>query len=143
MTTKAPLAEGIFTWPSDDPRLLGSRCANCGNHVFPVQDGCAKCMSDVNETVELANRGTLWTWTVQGFPPKSPPYKGPIGDDFKPYGVGYIELPGQLRVESRLTEADPEKLKIGMDMELVIETIGPDDEGNEFITFAFAPIDDS
>ena len=143
MTTKAPLAEGIFTWPSDDPRLLGSRCANCGNHVFPVQEGCPKCMSDVNETVELSNRGTLWTWTVQGFPPKSPPYKGPTGDDFKPYGVGYVELPGQVRIESRLTEADPEKLKIGMEMELVIETIGPDDEGNEFITYAFAPVDDS
>ena len=54
-----------------------------------------------------------------GFPPKSPPYPGTAGD-FVPYGVGYVELPGQVRVEARLTESDPAKLRIGMEMELVL-----------------------
>jgi uncharacterized OB-fold protein len=140
MTTRVPVADGIFTWPSDAPKLLGSRCTKCGNHMFPVQDGCPKCMSDESEQVELATRGTLWSWTVQAFPPKSPPYLGPTGDDFRPYGVGYVELPGEVRVESRLTEADPDRLRIGMEMELVIDSLGFDDDGNELITYAFAPI---
>ena len=76
----------------------------------------------------LARRGTLWSWTIQRFRPKSPPYTGP--EEFEPYGVGYVELPGEVRVEARLTEADPDKLRIGMEMEL---TLLPG------TTFAFRP----
>ena len=49
--------------------------------MFPRQRGCPKCMFDEQEDVALARRGTLWTWTVQAFPPKAPPYLGPVGDE--------------------------------------------------------------
>ena len=140
MTTTVPVADGIFTIRDGEPRLIGSRCTNCGNHMFPRQNGCPKCMSDQQEDVELATTGTLWTWTVQAFPPKAPPYLGPVGDDFEPYGVGYVELPGEVRVESRLTESDPEQLEIGMAMRLVLHTLCRDDDGNDVVTYAFAPI---
>jgi len=104
MPTQVPVAQGVFTWPSESPRLIGSRCRNCNNHMFPVQNSCPRCTGTDTEEVELSPRGTLWAWTVQGFPPKSPPY---AGDDnpltFKPFGVGYVELPGQCKVETRLT----------------------------------------
>jgi uncharacterized OB-fold protein len=139
---QVPVAEGVFTWPSESPRLLGSRCVKCNNHMFPSQNGCPRCTGSETEIVELATRGTLWTWTVQGFPPKAPPY---IGDDnpqtFKPFGVGYVELPGQCKIEARLTEADPAKLKIGMEMELVLVPLKTDAEGNEVLTFAFKPVE--
>ncbi len=141
MTTIVAVADGIFTMDGDQPKLLGSRCTNCGNHMFPRQSGCPKCMHDDQEDVELATTGTLWTWTVQAFPPKAPPYLGPVGDDFVPYGVGYVELAGQLRVESRLTESDPDRLTIGMEMELVTVPLTVDDDGNEVVTYAFAPVD--
>ena len=64
----------------------------------------------------LPPQGTLWTWTTQGFEPK-PPYL-PDGE-FEPYGVGYVEFPGYLRVEGRLTESSPERLQIGMTMRVV------------------------
>ena len=48
------------------------------------------------------------------------PYAGDL-DAFIPFGVGYIELPEGIRVEARLTVNEPEKLEIGMDMELVVE----------------------
>ena len=47
------------------------------------------------------------------------PYVGPT-TPFEPYGVGYVELPGEVRVEARLTEADPARLRIGMPMELTV-----------------------
>ncbi len=31
-----PIAN-IFTWPDDDPRLLGSRCGKCVAVTFPAQ----------------------------------------------------------------------------------------------------------
>ena len=55
-----------------------------------------------------------------------------------PFGVGYVEL-GDVKVEARLTEADPEKLQLGMEMELALVPFRTDDDGNEVVTFAFRP----
>jgi uncharacterized OB-fold protein len=86
-------------------------------------------------------RGILWTFTSQHFRPTSPPYAG--ADDaqsFRPFTIGYVELPGALHVEARLTEPDPAKLRIGQEMELVIEPFGVDAEGNQTMIYAFAPV---
>jgi len=141
MTTTVPVQDGVFTGSPDDPKLLGSRCTICGTYAFPAQSGCAKCTGTEMEPAELATRGTLWTWTVQGFPPKAPPYVGNADPrTFEAYGVGYVELPGQVKVEARLTENDPAKLKIGMEMELVLVPLRTDAEGSEVVTFAFRPV---
>ena len=74
-----------------------------------------------------------------GFPPKAPPYLGEANPKkFEPYGVGYVEIDGQVKVETRLTEADPEKLKVGMPMELTTVTLCEEDN-KDLVTFAFAP----
>jgi uncharacterized protein len=127
-----PVAAGLFTWPSDAPQLIGSRCRDCGAITFPVQASCPACTSVAVEERLLGRTGTLYTWTVQGFRPK-PPYAGP--DEFEPYGVGYVELPGEVRVEARLTTADSARLRIGMPMELVVVPFG------DRLTYAFAPTD--
>jgi len=138
---QVPIAEGLFTWPSDAPRLIGSRCPKCAMTTFPAQSFCPGCPSDTMEEVLLEPRGTLWTFTTQEFRPKEP-YKGPEDpeDDWEPYGVGYIDLGDAIRVESRLTEHDPARLHFGMEMELRIVAFGTDDDGNEIVNFAFAPV---
>jgi uncharacterized OB-fold protein len=136
--TQVPIAEGVFTWPSDDPQLIGSRCGACGIVTFPTQESCPRCASTDMREHMLARRGRLWAWTTQHFPPPSPPYAGPAGDDFVPFGVGYVEL-GDVKVEARLTEADGDALTPGMEMELVIVPFRRDDDGNEVVTFAFRP----
>ena len=137
---QVPVAEGVFTWPADEPELIGSRCSACAIVTFPVQDSCPRCASTAMDEQRLARRGRLWAWTIQDFPPPSPPYSGPTGKDFVPYGVGYVELPGEVKVETRLTESDPEALTIGMEMELVVVPFRTDDDGNEVVTFAFQPV---
>lgn len=137
---RVPVAEHLFTWPSDEPRLIGSRCGACGIVTFPSQDSCPRCAStDMREQL-LERRGRLWAWTTQHFPPPSPPYAGPTGEAFVPFGIGYVELPGQVKVEARLTEADPERLAEGMEMELVVVPFTTDGKGNEVVTFAFRPV---
>jgi uncharacterized protein len=138
MPVAVPIADGLFTWPDPEPRLIGSRCHACGATTFPKQSTCPRCMGDEMEERLLARTGTLWTYTVQGFPPK-PPYAGP--EPFEPYGVGYIELADGLMVESRLTESNPQKLEIGAPMQLVIVPFRRDDADRELVTFAFAPVD--
>jgi len=137
---QVPVAEGIFTFPSDAPQLIGSRCDACGIVTFPAQGSCTRCASTGMEEHLLARHGRLWAWTTQNFPPPSPPYSGPTGKDFVPFGVGYVELPGEVKVETRLTESDPDALTIGMDMELTLVPFRTDEDGNEVVTFAFRPV---
>ena len=136
---RVAVAEGIFTWPSDQPRLIGSRCAACGIVTFPAQDACPRCGSPEMAEHLLSRQGRLWAWTTQEFPPPSPPFAGPTGDAFVPFGVGYVELGNEVRVETRLTVT--EGLRIGMDMELVLVPFRTDGDGNEVVTFAFRPVD--
>jgi len=128
--------DGVIAGTPETPELIGSRCRRCGVVAFPRQAACSACTSSDVEERSLSRTGTLWTWTVQCFPPKSPPYAG-SPDDFEPYGVGYVELPGEIRVEARLTESDPERLHIGMPMELVLIP-APGLEG--VLTYAFRPV---
>jgi uncharacterized protein len=139
MTKQRPIAEGLFTWPSAQPALLGSRCNDCGIVSFPVAQSCMACSSQDVSVVELPRRGTLWTWTVQRFMPKAPYHSDETEKTFKPYGVGYLELPGGVRVEGRLTESDPEKLRIGMEMDVVFEPYRHEANGDEVIGFFFRP----
>ena len=122
-----------------DPRLIGSACDRCGTVTFPRQSSCPRCTSEDVRPRELATRGQLWTWTVQCFAPKAPPYLEAGVEEFEPYGVGYIELPGEVRVEARLTESDPERLRIGMSMEL---TLIPVPGASSTLTYAFRPVED-
>jgi uncharacterized OB-fold protein len=135
----APVAEGLIAGTAEEPELIGSVCDECGTVTFPRQDSCPRCTSQRVSERRLARRGTLWTWTIQCFPPKSPPYAVAPADDFEPYAVGYVELPGEVRVESRLTESDPERLAIGMPMELTLIP-APGDSGA--MTFAFRPLEE-
>jgi uncharacterized OB-fold protein len=130
-----PVAEGLIAGTAAEPRLIGSRCRNCGTVAFPRQASCQACMSEDVEEHLLARTGPLWTWTIQCFPPKSPPYAG-SADEFEPYGVGYVELGGEVRVEGILSESDPAQLEIGMPMEL---TLIPAPGRGDVVTFAFKP----
>ncbi|MGY0055685.1 Zn-ribbon domain-containing OB-fold protein [Streptomyces sp. LZ34] len=59
--------------------------------------------------------GTLWTWTVQRYAPKSPPYRIPPGG-FAPFALGYVELAEDVRVAAVLDVDDLEDLHIGMSL---------------------------
>jgi uncharacterized OB-fold protein len=125
-TSQRALAPEISTWPDDEPQLIGSTCATCGATTFPVQRHCPKCSGADMSEVRLPRRGTLVAWTTQGFPP-GPPYKGPTGKDFVPFGVGLVQLDDVIRVEGRLTESDPAKLEFGQEVELTMVPFTTDD----------------
>jgi uncharacterized OB-fold protein len=125
-----PIAPNLF---KREPALclIGGRHSRTGKLVFPLP-------ADPDyEPVDLPDRGVLWSHTVQRFAPKSPPYQGPT--PFEPFALGYVELPGALIVESRLTGAAFNELKVGMPMQLTTLTLrrSPDDPG--VTTFAFRP----
>jgi uncharacterized OB-fold protein len=137
MSVARPLAEGLFTWPSESPRLLGSRCDRCGTYTFPTHYGCPRCSSDAMTTVELGTRGRVWTWTSQEFRPPEP-YAGP--EDFTPYYVGYVELPDELIVETYFAGYDDGHPEIGDEVELTVVPFDTDDPDDPVVTYAFRPV---
>jgi len=113
------------------PVLQGARDRVSGRLVFPP------AAEDERYTLEaLPRRGTLWSWTVQRFRPKSPPYAGP--DAFAPYAVGYVDLDNAIIVEARLTGVAFTDLKIGVPLKLTTLALERAD-GGTVVTYAFAP----
>jgi uncharacterized OB-fold protein len=138
---QVPFAADVFTWPADQPQLIGARCARCGAVVFPTQPSCPRCGAPEMERRLLPRRGTLWTWTTQEFRPKEPYAGGETLETFEPYGIGLVQLDDEVRVEGRLTMSDPGKLRFDMEVELVIVPFRIEDDGTEVLTYAFAPLD--
>jgi uncharacterized OB-fold protein len=139
--TSVPLAPGILTDDLDEPALLGARCPACGVVTFPAQSSCPRCAGEGLSVAPLARRGSLWTWTVQRFPPKSSPYhRSETEETFEPYAVGYVELAGEVRVEARLVGVPFDELRIGMEMELTVAVLRTGDDGRDVVVPAFRPV---
>ena len=128
MSAAVPVAEGLWT-DEPQPRLIGGRHRVSSEIVFPMPQGDAAQHFDATA---LSRTGSLWSWTSQDFRPKSPPYAGP--DAFTPFLIGYVELPGEVIVETRIEGARLADLKLGMAMELILIEFAP---GRT--TFAFRP----
>ena len=138
--TRVPIEPGYFTIPerrSETPRLHGSRCRACGEHFFPRRVVCARCLEKDTEDVLLGPRGTLYTWTYVHFP-----LFGAKRADAGGYAVGQIDLPEGPRVQSVLS-GGPEAFRIGMPMELDLETLRENDEGEEVVIFRFRPLEEA
>ena len=80
----------------------------------------------------------MWTWTIQTFMPKQPYRSDETPETFRPYGVGYVEMPGGVRVEARLQANSSDQLQIGMPMQLDIIPFRTDKNGDQKMIFSFS-----
>lgn len=114
----------------EGPRLLASRCEQCGRYAFPARHVCPRCKRRSMTPVKLGQRGELYSFTVC--------HVAPAGWQ-APYFQAYIFLPEGLRVFSLISsviEPATDRLRIGMPMELVVE---PVHAGSELLTFKYRP----
>lgn len=131
---KIPIRDGLFQIPSsasEKPYLMGSQCRNCQEVVFPQKKICLNCFSRDLVQVKLSSKGRLFTFTIN--------HQGPR-EFSTPYASGVIDLPEGVRIYSLLTDWETKGLKIGAEMELIIEKMMEDLEGNEVVTYKFRPI---
>jgi uncharacterized OB-fold protein len=132
-----PMTAGFFTVPADPaepPRLLGTRCAACGEHFYPRRAICARCLSENTEDVELGPRGTLYSFTFVHFP-----MFGSTRIEHAGYGVGQIDLPEGPRVQAPLAGRQ-EDFRIGQAVQAELETLREED-GRDVVILRFRPLE--
>jgi uncharacterized protein len=136
------ITEGLFRVDGDRAVLLGSRRRSSGSVKFPAEtpelfDGDPEIQGDI-ESIELSTEGTLYTYTTQEFPPPLP-YKGNRDPkSFRPYVVGFVELAEGVLVETLITDATADELRIGQRLVSTTTTLETED-GRSLVTFAFRP----
>ena len=126
------LDEGWFKESADGVVLVGSRCEACKKVFFPRKVVCPNCFDGELKEVPLSKQGRLHSYALS--------LMGPQGVE-APYIMAFIDLPEKIKLYSILTDCEPrdEILKIGMEMEMVIERIGQDPEGNRIMGYKFKP----
>lgn len=127
--------EGWYTMDTDKPSLIGSQCTDCGTYFFPKQDQYCKnpaCDSSEFSDIELSRTGKIWSYTNNCYQPPEP-YVSP--DPFKPYAIAAVELEKeQMTILGQVVDGvDVDQLKVGMDVELVLETLYQDEEADKVV----------
>jgi uncharacterized OB-fold protein len=132
--TATPAIDGWFTTGSE-PALIGSRCAACGTVSFPPGAGPCRnpgCAGEELEAIELSRRGTVWSYTDARYQPP-PPYV-PRTDPYEPFALAAVELAEGLVVLGQVADGyGVRDLRVGGEVELVVETLYADDTGDRTI----------
>ncbi len=132
---RVPIADYFELTESDDTpvRLRGSRCPACDEVLYPRRLVCAKCLHEGTDDVLLSTNGTLFTWTWVHVP-----LFAKTDSKVSQYAVGQVDLPEGPRVQSILM-GTPGDFTIGMQLELDLETLRSDADGNDTVIYRFKP----
>jgi uncharacterized OB-fold protein len=132
------IAENLFRVDGDRAVLLASRRRSSGAVKFPAERPELFDGTDDLESIELSTEGTLYTFTTQEYAPPLP-YKGDRNEGFKPYVVGFVELPEGVLVETLVIGAQAGELRIGQQLVSTTTELNNTVDGNTYTTFAFTP----
>ena len=133
---QVPVQTGLFYQPqsaAEKPYLIGARCRQCGYISFPKVLICPRCMKkDTMEETHFGAKGKIDTFStcnaaLPGFP--------------TPTIQAYINLDEGARIWSQITGTDMtgKDLKIGMDVELVIDKLREERDGTEIVSYKYRP----
>jgi uncharacterized OB-fold protein len=130
-----PVVEFLKIPEVGTPYLEGHRCKQCGSVFVGERQHCSKCGArDSMETTKLSSRGSLYVFSIvhRSFPGVEVPYVSAV-----------VDLEGGGTVKGNLinVEPTPEKIKLGMPVEVVFkDALGRKDrEGNSYLSYFFQP----
>lgn len=130
-----PAIDGWYTMDANQPHLIGTCCKDCGTYYFPKQSTYCKnpsCDSTEFDEVQLSRTGKIWSYTNSCYQPPEP-FVSP--DPFKPYTIAAVELEKEkMIVVGQVADGiEVDQLKVGDEVELVLDTLHESDEGDKII----------
>ncbi|MFW9842923.1 MAG: Zn-ribbon domain-containing OB-fold protein [Candidatus Thorarchaeota archaeon] len=96
-------------------QLVFERCGDCGTWVHPPRPMCPRCHSLKMEWSPSTGRGSVYSWVTYRVSPH-PALEAP-------YAVVLVELEEGVRLISNLVGVDPDRIEIGMPVEVVFDEI--------------------
>jgi uncharacterized OB-fold protein len=124
-----PLVDYLVLDPK--PHLVAHECEQCSARFFGRRNACASCFGTSFRTVEIAQEGTLRTFTIVSFAAPGVPV---------PFVAGVIDCDGTSVAGNVVnTDPDPEHVTLGMKVRLTTVPVGKDSAGVEAIGYGFEP----
>ncbi len=111
--------ESDFYWEkAKNHELWVRKCNACNKAYFYPRDFCPKCHSRDVSWVQSSGKGTLYAFSIVHRSP--PPFRQRC-----PYVVALVEVEDGTRIPTNLVMDDPtpEKIKIGMPLEVIFEDV--------------------
>lgn len=109
--TAAPV---LWREEKENYRLIAKRCNKCEAIQYPVRRVCWNCKAkDDMSDVKLNRTGRIFTFAKDHLPPNPDP----------PTVMVSVDLDGGGRFYTQMTDCDPSKVEIGMEVELTLRKI--------------------
>lgn len=117
-------------------RFSGIRCRECGIALLGVRRRCENCSStDISQEV-FSSKGTIYTFTVQRYPPP-PPFVGP--QPWVPRAVAWVDLDEKGPRILAPVEGTVDQVTIGLRVTARFDVGWQDEQGREVVAFSFVP----
>jgi len=102
-------------------RLEARKCKKCGTISFPPRLICPKCKTRKFETVKLADKGKVISYTIIRVPPQQ-------FADQTPYAMGIVELDDGIKLTGQIVDFNLDHLKTGKRVKIEFRKIFQDGE---------------
>jgi uncharacterized protein len=116
----------------DNAHLEANECTSCKARFFDRRNACASCFSTEFTKTKISNTGIVRSFTIVTFAAPGVPV---------PFVAAIIDCDGtSVRANLINVEPTPEKVTLGMKVQLATYSLGTDDNGAEAIGFGYEPI---
>ena len=113
--TAGALGTKILTLLKDKQKIMGMRCPTCNRVYVPARSTCKDCFEQIDELVEVSDKGTVMTYTVVYEPHISQPVE-------PPFAYRIIQLDGaDNSLVHMLGGVEPERFQVGMRVQAVFK----------------------
>lgn len=114
--------------------LVGVECSQCGSKLFPPRRTCVDCGSTELVEYRFSGRGEVYSFSTVRQAPNG--FSGQV-----PYVVALVRLEEGPLVASQLASVDPERVEIGMPLEMVTRRLSEDGpQGIVVYGYKFRPV---
>ncbi len=141
--TKIAAVDGLFAETDGVAHLVGAKVPGRESYFFPAHlaGGDPAAAGADLEPVALSSTGTVWSYTTSHYAPP-PPFVANT-DPYEPITIAAVRLEKEKMVVlgQCVQGVTPDDLSVGMEVELVIDTLYEDDE-HEYTVWKWRPVAD-
>jgi uncharacterized OB-fold protein len=128
-TQQVPLVDYLVL--GADVHLEANECTSCHARFFDRRNACAQCFGTQFTKARISNSGVVRSFTIVTFAAPGVPV---------PFVAAIIDCDGtSVRANLINVEPTPEKVTLGMKVQLATYSLGTDDNGAEAIGFGYEP----